>query len=123
MNNAHFGMLRKLRNDEAFYFFTALGNYTGQSARSLEEFLRGITEIDAKSLEFHLFREDFEKWVSLTIGDVQLAEDLAMLRRQKIARADLRDRLSFVVSKRLKELVNASLEPTAKNQVKKKGSL
>jgi len=110
-------------NDEAFYFFTDIGNYTGQSASSLEEFLSRIKEINAKSLEFHLFREDFEKWTSSTIGYAQLTKDLAMLRRQKAAGAGLRGRLSSVVSKRLKELRRTPLEPEAKKQVKKKGSL
>ena len=123
MNDVNSRMLRKLGNDEAFYFFTAIGNCTGQSANSLEEFLTRITEIDAKSLEFHLFREDFEKWASSTLGDVQLTKDIAMLRRQKADGAGLRDRLSSVVSKRLEELRRASLEPAAKKQVKKKGNL
>ena len=123
MNDTNSRILRKLGNDEAFYFFTAIGNCTGQSANSLEEFLSRIKEINEKSLEFHLFREDFEKWASSTLGDVQLAKDIAMFRKQKAAGAVSRDRLSSVVSKRLKELRRASLEPAAKKQVKKKGSL
>jgi len=123
MNDYNSRILRELGNDEVFHFFTALGNYTGQSACSLDDFLQKIKKIDAQSLEFHLFREDFEKWVSSTLGDGQLAKDVAMLRRQKAAGADLRDRLSSVVLKRLNELRRAPLEPAAKKQVKKKGRL
>ena len=123
MNNTNSRILRKLGDNEAFYFFTAIGTCTGQSASSLEEFLSRVKEINEKSLEFHLFREDFEKWASSTLGDVQLAKDIAMFRKQKAAGAVSRDRLSSVVSKRLKELRRASLEPAAKKQVKKKGSL
>ena len=50
--------------ENAFYFFTSIGNYTGENAASLEEFVRKIKEVDAKSLEFHLYRGDFEKWVA-----------------------------------------------------------
>jgi hypothetical protein len=123
MGDPSSGILRKLGNDEAFYFCTALGNYTGQSAYSLEDFLQKIKKIEAKSLEFHLFREDFEKWVSSTLGDVQLAKEIALLRRQKAAGVALRDRLSTIVTKRLKELERSAFEPGPEKRVIKKGSL
>jgi len=100
--------LRSVQREEAFYFFTSIGNYTGQSAASLEEFLQKTKDIDIKSLEFHLFREDFEKWIAQTIGDNKLAEDIKILRNQKVVGNALRDRLYFVVTKRLKELKSAS---------------
>jgi len=96
--------LRSVLREEAFYFFTSIGNYTGQSAASLDEFLQKIKDIDIKSLEFHLFREDFEKWISQTLGDNQLAQEIKILRTQKVVGNALRDRLYFIVSRRLKEL-------------------
>jgi len=97
-------ILRNVMRGEAFYFFTSIGNYTGQSASSLDEFLVRLRDIDVKSLEFHLFREDFEKWVSQTLGDSRLAEEIRGLRLQKVSGNALRDRLFLLVSKRLKEL-------------------
>ena len=123
MNDTNSRILRKLGNDEAFYFFTAIGNCTGQSANSLEEFLSRVKEINEKSLEFHLFREDFEKWVFSTIGDARLAEDIKLLRAQEVAGNDLRGRLSLLVSKRLKELKSASHVLEGKKQAKKRKSL
>ena len=121
MNDTNSRILRKLGNDEAFYFFTTIGNCTGQSANSLEEFLSRIKEINEKSLEFHLFREDFEKWIALTIGDARLAKDIKTLRAQKATTGnDLREHLSLLISKRLKELKSASPPPEAKKQPKKK---
>jgi hypothetical protein len=96
--------LRNVTRDEAFYFFTSIGNYTGHSAASLDEFLLKIKDIDMKSLEFHLFREDFEKWFAQTLGDIRLSDDTRSLRIQKVAGNALRDRLYLVVSRRLKEL-------------------
>jgi len=96
--------LRNLNREEAFYFFTSIGNYTGQSAASLEEFLQKIKDINVKSLEFHLFREDFEKWIAQTLGDNKLAEEIKDLRVQKVVGNALRDRLYFLVSRRIKEL-------------------
>jgi len=96
--------LRNLSRGEAFYFFTSIGNYTGESAASLEEFLEKIKDINIKSLEFHLYREDFEKWISQTLGDAQLTVEIKNLRNQKVVGNALRDRLYFTVSRRLKEL-------------------
>ena len=96
--------LRNVTRDEAFYFFTSIGNYTGHSAASLDEFLLRIKDIDMKSLEFHLFREDFEKWIAQTLGDIRLSDDIRSLRIQKVVGNALRDRLYLVVSRRLKEL-------------------
>ena len=101
-------VLRNVNREEAFYFFTSIGNYTGESASSLEEFQQKIKDIDVRSLEFHLFREDFEKWISQTLGDSRLAEDIKNVRIQKIVGNSLRDRLYFLVSRRLKELKGAS---------------
>jgi len=95
--------------EEAFYFFTSIGNYTGISAASLDEFLQKIKDMDIKSLEFHLFREDFEKWISQTLGDNRLAEEIRSIRIQKIVGNSLRDRLYFLVSRRLKELKGGSI--------------
>ena len=101
-------VLRNVLREEAFYFFTSIGNYTGVSASSLDEFLQKIKDVDIKSLEFHLFREDFEKWMAQTLGDDKLAGEIKILRSQKIVGNTLRDRLYFVVSRRLKELKGAS---------------
>jgi len=97
-------ILRSVLREEAFYFFTSIGNYTGQSAASLDEFLQKIKEVNIKSLEFHLYREDFEKWIAQTLGDTKLAEDIKGLRNMKVVGNALRDRLYFLVSRRLKEL-------------------
>ena len=104
MKGANSKVLRNVMPEEAFHFFTSIGNYTGQSAASLEEFLQKIKEIDIKSLEFHLLREDFEKWVASTLGDARLAENIKILKMQKVAGNALRDRLYFLVSRRLKQL-------------------
>jgi hypothetical protein len=97
-------ILRNVLREEAFYFFTSIGNYTGQSAASLDEFLQKIKEVNIKSLEFHLSREDFEKWIAQTLGDAKLAEDIKGLRNMKVVGNALRDRLYFLVSRRLKDL-------------------
>jgi len=101
-------ILRSVLREEAFYFFTSIGNYTGQSAASLDEFLQKIKEVNIKSLEFHLYREDFEKWIAQTLGDAKLADDIKGLRNMKVVGNTLRDRLYFLVSRRLKDLKSST---------------
>ena len=95
-------ILRNVPKEEAFYFFTSIGNYTGQNAASLDELLLRIKDIDIKSLEFHLYRGDLEKWIALTLGDAKLAEEIKNLRDTKVVGNAVRDRLYFIVSRHLK---------------------
>jgi len=97
-------VLRNVLREEAFYFFTSIGNYTGQSAASLDEFLQRIKDVNINSLEFHLYREDFERWIAQTLGDAKLSEEIRGLRNMKVVGNALRDRLYFIVSRRLKDL-------------------
>jgi len=96
--------LRKLSREEAFYFFTSIGNYTGEIAASLEEFVEKIGEVNTKSLEFHLYRRDFEEWLSKTLGDERLAEEIKNVRRLSLTGDTLRSELYGIVSKRYEEL-------------------
>ena len=101
-------ILRNLPKEEAFYFFTSIGAYTGHSATSLDEFLEKIKDVSVKSLEFHLYREDFERWIAQTLGDIKLAEEIKGLRDTKVVGNAVRDRLYFLVSRRLKKLKSVS---------------
>jgi len=96
--------LRKLSREEAFYFFTSIGNYTGVSASSLEEFVEKIREVNTKSLEFHLYRWDFEKWATEVLEDEKLAEQIKSVRSLGVTGGALRDQLYFTVLKRYEEL-------------------
>jgi len=97
-------ILRKVLREEAFYFFSSIGNYIGESAASLEEFSEKIKEVNSRSLEFHLYRGDFEKWVDEVLGDAELAGRIKELRNRKLVRDDLQDQLYLTVLKRCNEL-------------------
>lgn len=99
-------VLRAVSREQAFYFFTSIGNYTGVSASSLKEFMDKINEVNLKSLEFHLFRGDFEKWINEVLEDKILAEEFKKLHGITLSGDFLRNRLFAIVSKRYKELVS-----------------
>lgn len=97
-------VLRSLSREKAFYFFTSIGNYTGESAASLEEFVKKILDVNVKSLEFHLYRGDFERWVAETLEDSVLTSKIRQLKFLKPIGIDLRDRLFLIVSKHYENL-------------------
>ena len=98
-------ILRKLSKENAFYFFTSIGNYTGESVASLEEFLGKIREIDIRSLEFHLSRRDFEKWIAETLEDKELATEIGHLQNLGPTGDALRNQLIVTVSKRYEKVL------------------
>jgi hypothetical protein len=98
-------ILRTVPREKAFYFFTSIGNYTGVSASSLKEFVEKINEVNDKSLEFHLYRGDFDKWISEVLQDNELALELKRLSKLSLIGNALRTQLDETVSKRLKRLV------------------
>jgi len=99
-------VLRNLSRQKAFYFFTSIGNYTGESAASLKEFMDKINEVDAKSLMFHFHRGDFEKWIAEVLEDRELAEEIGKMRKIDVPGGLLRSRLYEVVSRRYQELTS-----------------
>ena len=98
--------LKTFPREKAFYFFTSIGNYTGVSAASLKEFVEKINEVNVKSLEFHLYRGDFEKWIGETLEDKELAEDIRKLQKISLTGDALRNQLYVTVSRRLKHLTS-----------------
>jgi len=97
-------ILRKLPRENAFYFFTSVGNYIGENAASLQEFVKKIGEVNAKSLEFHFYRGDFEKWVAEVLEDGELAKEIESLKNLKPVGDALRGQLYLIVSKRFEKL-------------------
>lgn len=98
--------LKTVPREKAFYFFTSIGNYTGESAASLKEFIEKINQVNVKSLEFHLYRGDFEKWITEVLEDRKLAEDVGKLQKTNLLADHLRNQLYAIVSKRYRELMN-----------------
>jgi hypothetical protein len=66
-------ILGTVRDEEAFYFYEAIGKPTGENARSLSDFLEKIKSVTLESLLFHLQRKDFQAWIKKTLGDSKLA--------------------------------------------------
>ena len=88
---------KKTSSENAFYFFTSIGNYTGENATSIEDFLKKIECIDIKSIEFHFHRGDFEKWVAEIIGNKELSEQIRKLKCENLTGEKLRNKLYLLL--------------------------
>jgi hypothetical protein len=97
-------ILRTVPREKAFYFFTSIGNYTGENAASLKEFMEKINHVNVKSLEFHLYRGDFEKWIAEVLQDAELALDVRKLQKFNLTGESLRNQLFMIVSRQFKRL-------------------
>jgi len=103
-------ILKTVSRDKAFYFFTSIGNYTGESASSLKEFMDKTNAVDVKSLEFHLYRGDFEKWIAEVLEDEDLAVEIGRLRSLNYSGSLLRNNLYSIVAKRYRQLIGSFSE-------------
>jgi hypothetical protein len=79
-----------------------LGDYTGQVATSLEDFVDMLRTVDLKSVEFHMERQDFEKWVRIVFGDEELAQIIHL--RSIFVGENLRKELIAAITGHLDEL-------------------
>jgi predicted transcriptional regulator len=76
-----------------FNFYVDVDKPLGFSALSLDEFYRTIKQVCSDSLEFHLYRGDFEKWLQEVCKDEDLAKAFRTLEAEELKREDLRKAL------------------------------
>ncbi len=76
--------------DRAFQFYVGVDKPLGIGAQSVEEFYRQIKQVCSDSLDFHLYRGDFENWTREVLGDSELAEEIGNLKELKLNGEELR---------------------------------
>jgi len=101
-------ILQSRSTENAFNFYTGIGQYTGIFATSLADFYDKLQKVDLRSVEFHVSRGDFESWVRF-LGDAELAERIRSIRDAGLSGEKLRRRVSETVRTRLRELKPASV--------------
>ncbi len=108
-------ILRIVSNNNAFYFFTGVGQYTDRCSSCLADFCNAIQTIDVKSVEFHFRRGDFALWISETLEDNELANEIDRVSKvsKTIRGEELRRTIHQTVDARLIKLkkLQASEEP------------
>ena len=76
-----------------FNFYVDVDKPLGFSAQSIGEFYRLIKQVCSDSVEFHLFRGDFENWLTDVCKDFELAQAFAALKTDGLRGEDLRKAL------------------------------
>lgn len=84
--------------ETAFHFYMAIGQPTGFSAESIKEFYEIVKRVAVKSLEFHLYRGDFENWIRAAFKDEALAAALVSLKNADFRGEELRQRMLKIIS-------------------------
>ena len=107
INSETVAVLRTVKDQEAFYFYEAVGKPTGEIARNLSDFLDKVKIVKSESLVFHLQRKDFQNWVANTLGDSKLAEKLGKIPPSNNNK--LRTNVCKAVENRIEELRESSL--------------
>ncbi len=79
--------------DLGFNFYVDVDKPLGFSALSLDEFYRTIKQVCSDSLEFHLYRGDFEKWLQVVCKDEDLAKAFGNTKTEELKGEDLRKAL------------------------------
>jgi hypothetical protein len=96
-------------SDKCFFFYTGIGpdKFTKFSACNLSDFREKIKKVDVKSLEFHIPRDDMEKWIRDVLGDEWLAKEIEGIKWFGLTGEPLRNRILKAIDARIKELTSA----------------
>jgi len=93
-------VLRTVPPDLAFHFFNT-GAYAGFTAYSLDDMADLLNYVSGDSVDYHMQRGDFEKWISEVLGDKELAADVGKC-KSRIELQETVDRQRKVLWGRLK---------------------
>ena len=86
-------MFTTVPGEKSFQFYVDVDKPMGFTANSMEEFYRLINQIVVESLEFHLYRGDFENWLRDACKDPELSEAFEALKTKDLKGEDLRKEL------------------------------
>jgi len=79
--------------DMEFHFYTGMGQPVGFAAKSLEDFYEKAKQVTVSSLEFHLYRGDFENWIRSVFKDTAFAVELKDMQKMQLKGEDLREEI------------------------------
>lgn len=99
-------ILADVKPENAFIFSTGEGSFTGRSAQNLSGLCEELKTVDLRSVEFHLYRKDFENWIRF-LGDAALASQIAKIGDAPFDGERTRARLVDAIGKRIAHLLSS----------------
>jgi len=86
-------VLDRVPKDMEFHFYTGIGQDTGLSAKSLQDFYKLVKKVDVAALEFHISRGHFENWIKTVFHDTQLLNEFVRIRKLNLKGENLRNEI------------------------------
>ena len=90
-----------------FQFYNGIDWPTDINAKTLAEFYEEIKKVSVDSLEFHLYRGDFENWLKDACKEQEFAQDVSVVKDANLDGEELRAELLKVLDAKygIKELL------------------
>jgi hypothetical protein len=80
--------------EKSFTFYLHLNQPTSVSATNVTEFHSAVKKIDSASLEFHLYRGDFENWFRTSVNDAAFTKELELMKQKGLKGKALQNALA-----------------------------
>jgi len=93
-----------LPKPKMFYFYDTHGHYLERAAANLWEFREALSELPLETIQYHLRRGDFERWLENVLHDDELARRVRKVGSRGLQKDMLRQALLEVVIDRYDEL-------------------
>ena len=106
-------VLRQLPIESSFTFFQEFARPSQQTVYSLDEFRSTLKTVDLKSIQLHVERGDFERWIRQAVGDDKLAGKIANLSGRRLLGEKLRKRILDVVERRISKLQETATQSSS----------
>ena len=94
---AAFKVLTPVPEEMSFRFYFGINQPADLAAKTLQEFYMAIKRVNAGSLEFHLYRGDFENWLKEACKEPELADEIGGIKAAELKGEELRAELLKVL--------------------------
>jgi predicted transcriptional regulator len=84
----------------SFQFYNGIDQPTDLAAKTLWEFYGVIKQVSVDSLEFHLYRGDFENWLKDACKEAEFAQEVGIVKDSGLSGEELRAELLKVLDGR-----------------------
>jgi predicted transcriptional regulator len=81
----------------SFHFYFGIDQPTDLTAKTLQEFYMAIKQVSVGSLEFHVYRGDFENWLKEACKEPELAKEIGGIKAAELKGEELRAELLKVL--------------------------
>ncbi len=81
---------RSVSDNEEFQFYNGLDQPASILVSSPKEFAEAVLRAEITSIEFHTYRDDFEKWFRFAVKDTRFADELANIKKTELKGEELR---------------------------------